>query len=110
MGTGRVARCTNKMDTDRIYDMLSKQTEAIHAQGLQLATVLQMYVDSRERLFGANGQPGAIKFMQNEIEENREILDKHSKQISMWRGGLAVMGVVWTTALAYGGVIIGRRH
>jgi hypothetical protein len=97
-------------NTDRIYDLLQKQTEALHAQGVQMATVVQLQLDQKERLFGANGQPGIIKFLQDEIAENKETLETHTKQITLWRGGLAVMGVVWTTALAYGGVIIGRHR
>ena len=61
-------------------------------QGQLLATIKQDQVDTRARLFGENGQPGAIQYLHTQVSQ-------HSKQISIWRGALGVLAVMWAAAV-----------
>ena len=96
-------------DFDRIYDILREQGET-------LARIDQSQQDTRERLFGAAGQPGALHFLQNEIAETKAdigktnlAVDKHAKQIAFWRGALVIVGVIWTTLVAVGAALLQRK-
>lgn len=90
------------MDPDRIYDILQRQGET-------LARIDQSQQDTRERLFGANGQPGALHFLQNEIAETNAVVAKHGKQLQFWRGAIAVVGIIWTALVAMAAVIIKHK-
>jgi hypothetical protein len=90
-------------DLDRIYDILQRQGET-------LARIDQSQQDTRERLFGANGQPGALHFLQTEISGTNEIVAKHGKQIQFWRGAMSIISLILTTALAWGGIVLGKHR
>jgi hypothetical protein len=87
---------------DRIYDILLKQ-------GDTLARIDQSQQDTRERLFGANGQPGTLHFLQTEIAATNIVVEKHGKTIAYWKGALALLTVLWTGAVAVGAAIMKHR-
>ena len=54
---------------DRFYELLSKQSDTLVAQGQSLACIAQAQQDMKERLFGAGGTPGLIPHLANEHKE-----------------------------------------
>lgn len=90
-------------EMDRFYDLLQRQGEILKAHGELLATIEQSQVDTRERLFGSAGSPGVIQYLHAEVA-------RHSKQITFWKGGIAVLTLLWGAAVAYGSVIIGKQR
>lgn len=82
-------------DIDRIYEIL-------RIQGETLARISQSQEDTRERLFGGAGQPGAIPYLHAEVS-------KHSKQLTFYRGVLAAVSFLLTTAVAWAGVVISKH-
>lgn len=90
-------------DLGRIYEVLAEQNRTMAEQGKTLAAISQSMTDTRERLFGANGLPGALTKLETTVV-------RHTDQISFWRGSIAVIAFVLTTALAWAGVIIGRHR
>jgi hypothetical protein len=83
-------------DTDRIYDIL-------RTQGETLARIQQSQEDTRERLFGSAGAPGAIPHLQ-------QMVARHETRINFWRGAIAILSVLWTAAMAYGAVVLGKHR
>lgn len=101
-------------DLDPIYELL-------RAQGETLARIDERQQNTSERLFGANGQPGALHFLQTEIGSVKSTFEKdlgetnavvaiHGSQINFWRGALAVITVLFTAMAAWAGVIIGKHR
>ncbi len=90
------------MTDDRIYELL-------HKQGEMLARIDQSQQDTRERLFGTNGQPGALQFLQNEISATNTVVERHGKTIAYWKGALALLAVLWTGAIAVGAAVLKHR-
>lgn len=90
---------TNEMD--RFFTLLQNQGDELKRQGNLLATIAQEQKDTKERLFGGTNpnDPGAIPYLFTEVT-------KHGKQIVFWRGAFAVVGFLWTAAVAF----VGRRH
>ena len=82
-------------DLENIYDILRHQSET-------LARIDQSQKDTHERLFGANGVPGAIPYLAEQTK-------KQGKQIEFWRGALAVLTFLWTGAVAIAAAMI-KRH
>lgn len=98
------------IDADRIYELL-------RIQGETLATIVQSQQDTKERLFGANGQPGALLFLQNEITKTNgvvsttnDLVAKHTDQISFWRGAIAAIAMLFTSAAAWAGIVLSRHR
>ena len=89
-------------DLERIYDIL-------RTQGETLARIDQSQQDTRERLFGGNGQPGAIHFLQTEIVATNDTVARHGKQIQFWKGAVAVLTLFWTAAVAVAAAVIKHR-
>lgn len=89
-------------DYDRIYDLLQRQGET-------LARIDQSQADTKERLFGSNGQPGAIQFLHGEIGKTNEAVGKQGRQIQFWRGALSVITFVFTGLLSWVGIVIRHR-
>jgi hypothetical protein len=83
-------------DIDRIYDIL-------RTQGETLATIRQSQEDTREQLFGAAGRPGAIPHLQ-------QVVAQHESRINFWRGAIAILSFMWTAAMAYGAVVLGKHR
>jgi len=90
------------MDIDNIYEML-------HKQGETLATIAQSQVDTKERLFGANGQPGALHFLQTEISETQKIVSDHTSKFTFYRGAVAVLTFLWSAGVALAAVVLNRH-
>lgn len=90
-------------DLDRIYELLQSQGET-------LARIDERQQNTNERLFGSNGQPGALHFLQTEIASAKSTIETHGAQISFWRGALAVITVIFTSALTWAGVVIGKHR
>jgi len=97
------------MDIDRIYASLDRVNDALVEQGRQLAVISQGQNDTRERLFGANGQPGALHFMQGEIAETNKVVAKHTGQLTFYRGAIAVLVFVWSAAVGIAVAIINHH-
>lgn len=51
---------------DRLFDLMTEQGKALSEQGKTLSAMNQSLTDTKERLFGANGQPGAIGYLHAE--------------------------------------------
>ena len=83
------------MDLNHIYDILENHTET-------LARIDENQRIMNERLFGANGVPGAIPYLAEQTK-------KQGKQIEFWRGALAVLTFLWTGAIAIAAAMI-KRH
>lgn len=96
-------------DLDHIFNVLQDQNKTLAAQGALLASISRGQEDTRERLFGANGQPGALYFLSQEIGKTNVVVGKHTDQISFWRGALAIVTVLLTTAMAWAGVVLGKH-
>ncbi len=90
------------MELGRVYDMLQKQNETMVKQGELLATIHTSQLEMKERLFGTNGNPGAIDHLYAETS-------RHSSQITFWRGGFAVLAFLWTALTALAAAVI-KRH
>lgn len=83
-------------DFDRIYDIL-------RTQGETLARIDENQRNMHERLFVGSGDiPGAVPYLFATVS-------KHSTQITFWRGALAVISLLFTTALAWGGTVLARH-
>jgi len=82
-------------DNERIYDILQKQGEI-------LARIDESQKNTHNRLFGGNGETGVIPHLYVQV-------NRHESQITFWRGALAVLSVLWTAALAWGGVIVSKH-
>lgn len=89
-------------ELDRFFDLLQEQGRVMSRQGEALATIAQDQRDTRARLFGENGQPGVIKYLHEQVSQ-------HSKQISVWRGALGVLAVLWTAAVAFAAAVLKHR-
>lgn len=72
-------------------DVLGAQLKAEHEQNVQR-------MDSNFTLVLEKLRP------LEEIENLRADVDKHSRQISFWRGSLAVLAFLYTGALAFFGI------
>ena len=96
-------------DLDHIFEVLQDQNKTLARQGEMLASIAQSQNDTRERLFGANGQPGAIHYLNTEIGKTNLMVAKHTDQIAFWRGALAIVSFLLTTALAWGGIVLGKH-
>jgi len=97
-------------DLGHIYDMLKDQNEVMRKQAETLSAIAQSQNDTRERLFGGNGQPGALHYLNDEIGKTNAVVAKHSSQIIFWRGALAVMSFLLTTAVAWAGIVLGKHR
>jgi len=91
-------------DLDHIYDMLKDQNEVMRKQAETLSAIAQSQSDSRERLSLALG------YFKDELSKTNLVVERHTNQITFWRGALAVIGVLWTAALAWGGVVISKHR
>src|ERR1700693_682581 len=94
----------------RFYELLREQGRELSAQGKLLERITQSQSDQHERLFGSNGQPGAIQFIHNEVTEMDTVVATHTRQISFWRGGIAVLAFLWTAAVAVGSVVVAKHR
>ena len=97
-------------EMDRFFNLLQEQSRTLTEQGKVLAAIEQSQCDTHERLFGANGQPGAIQYLKSEIDLTNVAVARHASQITFWRGGLAVLGILWAATVAFASVVIGRHH
>lgn len=77
---------------DRIYDILMEQ-------GKTLARISESQENTR----------AALHFFQAEIDKTNAVVAKHTDQISFWRGSLAIISILFTAALAWGGVVLGKH-
>ena len=90
-------------DLDRIYEMLRQQGETLRIQGETLARIDESQKNTHDRLFQGSGNiPGAIPYLFAEVS-------KHGRQITFWRGALAVISVVFTTAMAWAGTVLAKH-
>ena len=83
-------------DTDRLYSLLMEQTST-------LAKISQSQEDLRERLFGADGNPGIIQHFGTELGD-------HSKQLGYIKGAVAAITLIWTTVVAIVAAVIKGHH
>lgn len=83
-------------DTDRLYSLLLEQTST-------LAKISQSQEDLRERLFGADGNPGIIQHYGLQLTD-------HGKQLGYMKGAVAVITLVWTSAVAIIAAVIKGHH
>jgi hypothetical protein len=96
-------------EMDRFFHLLQEQSRTLTAQGNTLAAIAQSQQDTHERLFGGNGQSGALQFLATEINDTKATVATHTKQITFWRGGLAVLTFLWGAAVAVAAVVL-KRH
>ena len=97
------------MDDARIYDSLEKVNATLAAQGILRARMEQAQSDTRERLFGANGQPGIVSFLQGEISETQKTVAEHGRKFVFYRGAVAVLTFVWGAAVAVVAAVINHH-
>ena len=83
-------------DTDRIYDLLMKQTGT-------LAKIEQSQEDLKERLFGASGNPGIIQHFSLQLAD-------HSKTLGYAKGAAAILTLLWSGAIAVIAALIKSNH
>jgi hypothetical protein len=67
-----------------------------------VAHIKQSQEDTRTRLFGGDGAVGAIPYLHTEVS-------KHGRQLTFWRGAVAVLTFMWSAAIAWGSVILSRH-
>lgn len=77
---------------ERIYDILMEQ-------GKTLARISESQENTR----------AALHFFQAEVDKTNTIVAKHTDQINFWRGSLAVITVMFTSAMAWAGVVISKH-
>ena len=97
------------MDLDRIYASLDRVNDTLTAQGQTLATIAQSQADLKERLFGANGQPGIVSFMQGEITETQKTVADHARKFNYYKGAAAILAVVWAGVVSLVAAVIGHH-
>jgi hypothetical protein len=90
-------------ELDRFFDLLQEQSRTLTHQGELLARIEQDQKDTRGRLFGENGQPGAIKYLHDQVS-------KHGSQIAVWRGAIGVLALLWTAATAFAVTLLNKHH
>lgn len=86
----------------RLFDMLDKQNIAMAEQGKCLARIQQSQDDTHERLFGGNGIVGHLPYLHTEVAA-------HGRQLTFYKGGLAILSFLWAAALAVAGAVF-KRH
>lgn len=96
-------------EMDRFFNLLQEQGRILTSQGNTLAAIAQSQDDTHERLFGASGQPGALHLLATQIAETKATVSTHTEQITFWRGGMAVLGFLWTAAIALAAIVF-KRH
>ncbi len=97
------------MDYDRIYDSLERANATLAKQGETLATISQAQCDMKERLFGFNGQPGIVSFLQGEIAETQKTVADHSRKFNYYKGAAAILAVVWAGIVSLVAAVIGHH-
>lgn len=75
---------------DRFFDLLKEQSKELKTQGQLLAAIQQSQADAHERLLGEHG---AIPYLHGEVS-------KHGRQITFWKGAIAVLTFMWGAAVA----------
>ena len=94
---------TDNNQLDRFFNLLQEQGKTLAKQGETLARMDQSMSDTHERLFGGGNTPGAIPYLYTQVE-------KHSRQITFWKGAIAVLTFFWGVGVTYAsGVLIKRR-
>ena len=83
-------------DTDRLYSLLLEQTST-------LAKISQSQEDLRERLFGADGNPGIIQHFSLQLAD-------HSKTLGYAKGAAAILTLLWSGAIAVIAALIKSNH
>jgi len=96
-------------EMDRFFNLLQEQSRTLTAQGNTLAAIAQSQEDTHERLFGGNGQPGALHYLATEINDTKATVATHTRQLNFWKGGIAVLGFLWSAAIATAAIVF-KRH
>jgi len=89
-------------EMDRFFNLLQEQGRTLTAQGNTLAAIAQSQEDTHERLFGDNG-------LATEINETKATVATHTRQLNLWKGGIAVLGFLWSAAIATAAIVF-KRH
>lgn len=66
--------------------------------------------DTRIRLFGGDGQTGAIHYLKSEIDATNAVVARHSRNFNVYRGAIAVLTFLWSAAVAFGAIVLGKHH
>ena len=96
-------------ELDRFFNLLQEQGRTLTAQGNTLAAIAQSQEGTHERLFGGNGQTGALQYLATEINETKATVAAHTRHITFFRGGLAVLTFLWGAAVAVAAVVFKHR-
>jgi hypothetical protein len=100
----------SNMDENLIHEGLNSIREALSAQAVQLGKIEQYQEDTKSRLFGGDGQLGAIPFLQGEIKEAQTVLSDHTSKFTFYRGVAAVVTFMWTAGVSVALALIGHHH
>lgn len=82
-------------DNNHTYEIL----QLLKEQGEMLARIDENQKNTNERLFGSNG---AIPYLHGEVS-------KHGRQITFWKGCIAVLTFLWAGVVTVGAAIIKHR-
>lgn len=85
-------------ELDRIFDILQDQNKELVMQGKLLSAIEQANKDSKERLFGTDGNKGVITYLVEENKKNKESIAA-IKTSRAWEKGY-VMGIAAVLSLA----------
>lgn len=96
-------------EISRIFETLRDQNKTLAAQDKLLAKIEQSQEDMCARLFGGAGQAGVLHYFADQLKETNAVVSAQAKQITFWKGGIAVLGVLWTAILAVIGVVFKRQ-
>lgn len=80
-------------EISRVFDILQEQGRTLKDQGMLLAAIAQSQKDTNVRL-----------------EPLYDTVETHSRQIAFWRGSLAILTVLFTSAMAWAGIVIGKHR
>ena len=83
-------------DTARIYDLLERQNEVLHAQGVQLATLIVELKSTNERLFGVGNTPGVVSV----VVDHSKQLSGFGRQLGYVKGAAGVLTFLWSALVA----------
>lgn len=79
----------NSPDTERLFIAIQNQSQILHEQGVQLATIAQHQKDTAERLFGVGNTPGLFS-----------VVMSHNKQLGYMKGAAGILTLFWSGAIA----------
>ena len=89
-------------EMDRFFFLLQEQGKTLKTQGEAIVKMSESLSNTHDRLFGEGQTPGVIPYLFSEV-------NKHGRQITFWKGGIAVLTFMWGAVLTWGGVVISKH-